>query len=45
MSGYARKLKFDNFYKLYSSLIYNSEISTEASVSESDSHLADFIFI
>ena len=45
MSVYAFKFKFVNFHKLYFSLAYNPEISTELSVDKQDSHLSTFIFI
>ena len=37
-------LRLSIFFKLYFPLFYNPENGTEASVSESDSHLSDFLF-
>ena len=42
MSAYVRKFKFVNFYKLYFPLTYNTEIDTDTSADENDSHLAGF---
>ena len=43
MTTFAQKLQFVNFCKTNFPLTYNSEILTEASEGESDSHLIEFL--